>query len=216
MWLAGGAVAAERNEPQPPGSPQPPHALIQKLGFDYVGGRPHESDRSTRVNPISTPPSVSSTRSAEVFSYDGAAWAILADRRSTGGSYCMFEVVMAQGRAETPHFHDDTDEVIFVLDGEIEISLNAKRERVAADTLVFVPRGTVHSYRALSPLVRILDIYTDPGFDRLLTRLGASTDTFAPPVQQAGRSPMEEQRLTFLFDEIGLHETAAASTPGVG
>ncbi len=211
VWLMGAAIPAERNDQLPPaGSPQPPHALIEKLGYDYVGGRPDLSERSTRANPTATPPSESSVRNADLFNYDGAAWAVLADRVSTGGSYCMFEVVMSQDRVEAAHIHDDTDEVIYVLEGEIEISLDGTRQRVAEMGLAFIPRGVVHSYSAKSPTVRLLDIYTQPGFERLVGRLGSKIDTFAPPASYAPMSPSFEERRAILFDEIGLRQISNA------
>lgn len=195
VWLMGGAIPAERNgEPQPPGSLQPPHQLIEKLGYDYVGGRPDPTERSTRPNPIATPPSLSSTDGTELFSYDGAAWAVLADDKSTGGSYCMFEVLMPRGRAEVSHIHDDTDEVVYVLDGEIEVVLDGKRERVGANGLAFAPRGTVHGFLAASPTVRLLTIHTKPGFERVVRRLGTRLETFALPVADCPASASFDER----------------------
>ena len=207
VWLMGAAIPAGRNdEPPPPGSPQPPPALIQKLGFDYVGGRPHATESSTLVNPIATPPSRTSVQSVPLFAYDTAAWAVLADGVSTGGSYCMFEVLMPRGRAETAHVHEDTDEIIYVLDGEIEISLDGARKRVGTSGMAFIPRGTVHSYRAESPTVRILDIYTSPGFERMVERFGGSIDAFALGDPGTSAPPASGERRAVLFSEIGLRE----------
>lgn len=212
IWLMGGAIPAEQNDrAQPPGSPQPPRALIEQLGYDYVGGRPHASDQSTRPNPVATPPSRSSVKTAEIFSYDGAAWAVLADGATTGGSYCLIEVLMPRGRVQAPRIYDGADEVIYVLEGEIETWLNGKRERVGANGMAFIPRGAVHAYRAASPTVRILNIHTRPGFERIVNRLGSKINTFALPGAEAPASASFEQRQAILFSEIGLQPLALAA-----
>ncbi len=214
VWLMGAAIPAERHDaPQPPGSPQPPRALIETLGHDYVGGRPHESDRSTRRHPFATPPSLSSVRSVDLFDYDGAAWAVLADGASTGGSYCMFEVLMRQGRTEAAHIHDDTDEIVYVLEGEIEVSLDGERQRVASSGMAFIPRGTVHGYRAASPAARILDIHTGPGFERIVRRLGSGIDAFAAPDPAIAMAPSARERQAALFSQIGLRPIPAGADP---
>lgn len=216
VWLMGGAIPAERNDlTQPPDSPQPPHALIENLGYDYVGGRPHASERATRANPVATPPSRTSVKTAEIFSYDGAAWAVLADGVSTGGSYCMFEVLMAGGRLEAPHLHDDADEVLCVLEGELEISLDGETSRVGPSGLAFIPRGTVHSYRSVGTTTRILDIHTRPGFERIVRRLGTTIDGFTLPDVKVAVSPSFEERRAILFGEIGLRRVPAIAVATV-
>lgn len=214
VWLMGAAVPAERNEPQPPGGAQPPHALIHKLGYDYVGGRPDPTDQTTRTNPVATPPSVTSADTVDVFDYDGAAWAVLADSETTGGAYCIFEVLSPQGRSETPHIHDATDEVICVLDGDVDVWLDGEVHRVTSEGLAFVPSGTVHACTTVSSTARILSIHTATGFDRVVRSLGAPLDTFALPESGAGAEPPLAERAAIIFGDVGLRELPALTVSG--
>ena len=205
VWLMGAAIPAERNDlPQPEGSPQPPHALIERLGYDYVGGRPHATERATKANPIATPPSVTSVRDAELFGFDGGSWAVLADGASTGGSYCIFEVIEHGGTEEAAHIHDDTDEIIYVLEGEIDVSLDGVRRRAGASSIAFIPRGTVHHHRVVSRAVRLLVIHTKPGFERVVAAIGNRIDKFELSDAPVRRGPRLVERRGVLFDEIGL------------
>ena len=50
------------------------------------------------------------------------------------------------GMGPPPHSHD-WDEAFFVLKGSVEITCDGKTEMCTPGTLVFVPGGTIHSFR---------------------------------------------------------------------
>lgn len=54
------------------------------------------------------------------------------------------------GGFQVPHWHDDLDEVFYVLDGEIEFLLDGEWHQAPAGSTVFVPAGTVHAFRNAS------------------------------------------------------------------
>ena len=51
------------------------------------------------------------------------------------------------GGFRIPHWHDDLDEVFYVLDGELEFLLGESWVSAPAGTTVLVPAGTVHAFR---------------------------------------------------------------------
>ena len=51
------------------------------------------------------------------------------------------------GGFRVPHWHDESEEVFYVLDGEIEYLLGDHRHREIPGSTVFVPPGTVHAFR---------------------------------------------------------------------
>jgi uncharacterized cupin superfamily protein len=51
---------------------------------------------------------------------------------------------------QTPHWHEDLDEVFYVLEGEIEFLLDGRWQRASAGTTIFVPAGMVHAFRNAS------------------------------------------------------------------
>lgn len=51
------------------------------------------------------------------------------------------------GGFRVPHWHEDLDEVFYVLEGEIEYLLDGEWRRAPAGTTVFIPAGTVHAFR---------------------------------------------------------------------
>jgi len=71
-----------------------------------------------------------------------------------------------------PHWHEDLDEIFYVLEGEIEYLLDGSWHRAAADTTVFIPAGTVHAFRnASGHRARQLAV-GPPGAAELITELG--------------------------------------------
>ena len=54
------------------------------------------------------------------------------------------------GGFRVPHWHDDLDEVFYVLHGEIEFLIDEVWTRARAGTTVFIPAGTVHAFRNTS------------------------------------------------------------------
>jgi uncharacterized cupin superfamily protein len=51
------------------------------------------------------------------------------------------------GGFRVPHWHDDLDEVFYVLEGEIEFLIDDRWTCGSAGTTVFIPAGTVHAFR---------------------------------------------------------------------
>ena len=58
--------------------------------------------------------------------------------------------VPSGGGFQIPHWHEDLDEVFYVLEGEIEFLLDGHWRRAVAGSTVFVPAGTVHAFRNAS------------------------------------------------------------------
>ena len=54
------------------------------------------------------------------------------------------------GGFQIPHWHEDLDEVFYVLEGEIEFLLDGHWRRAVAGSTVFVPAGTAHAFRNAS------------------------------------------------------------------
>jgi mannose-6-phosphate isomerase-like protein (cupin superfamily) len=65
----------------------------------------------------------------------------------TGGAYSLFEVVTRPGGGPSPHVQHQEDECFYVLEGEFEFLNNGDVVGVGAGSLVYVPRGNLHTYK---------------------------------------------------------------------
>lgn len=76
------------------------------------------------------------------------------------------------GGFRVPHWHEDLDEVFYVLEGEIEYLLDGGWRRATAGTTVFIPAGTVHAFRNASRLPARHLAVGPAGAVELITELG--------------------------------------------
>lgn len=81
----------------------------------------------------------------------------------TGGAYYLCETVLGPQRGTPLHIHHYEDEVIYVLEGQIEIRIDDEKLQAPADGIVHLPKKIPHAFRnPLSTALRIL-VYTIPG-----------------------------------------------------
>lgn len=87
-------------------------------------------------------------------------WKVRAEE--TKGAFLLFEDRMERGKMTPLHTHPDSDETMYMLEGEILMHLDGREERVAAGGLAVAPRGLPHAFMVLSPVARMLCLHT-PG-----------------------------------------------------
>lgn len=210
VFLMGSAAPAQANTLPPADMPMPPRALIEGLSNDY-GGLPLTQDRSTRPNPDAAAlPTVVSAATADAYWHAGGRWAVLASGASTGGSYCMFEVIMPRDAGITPHVRDDVDEVFFVLEGAADMLLDDRIEVMGPGSMIFAPRGTVAALRVTSATARLLVIHTGPGYERVLACFGTRATASGLPGTAYTPPEISEPRVRNLHADIGLRHVLAA------
>ena len=111
---------------------------------------------------------------------DPATWSRRADQRSaartrfvatgsqTRGDFGLFEVTMEPGGSGPgPHLHRTFSESFHVLEGSLAVLADGEWTTASAGDLLYVPRSSVHGFRAAGPDVgaRFLILFT-PGIPR--------------------------------------------------
>jgi uncharacterized cupin superfamily protein len=76
------------------------------------------------------------------------------------------------GGFRLPHWHDDLDEVFYVLDGELEFLLADSWVSAPAGTTVLVPAGTVHAFRNTTDRIARQLVIGPPEIAELISDLG--------------------------------------------
>src|SRR5271169_6243360 len=113
----------------------------------------------------------------------GRVWEMAAGRSSalkllggeTGESVMMFEETAPSGTETTYHLHHDSDEVAYVLCGEITFKIGDEVTVGGPGTCAFMPRDVPHAWKSTGvEEARVLFLYT-PGragkvFEELLHR----------------------------------------------
>lgn len=85
-------------------------------------------------------------------------WKVTAEQ--TQGAVGMFEDTLERGKTTPLHQHPESDEIIYVLEGEILVHDNGSPRTVSAGGVVINPRGVPHAFVVTSERARILAIVT--------------------------------------------------------
>jgi quercetin dioxygenase-like cupin family protein len=86
---------------------------------------------------------------------------LLAD--ATSGSVMLFEETVPSGTKSRLHLHHDSDEVAYVLSGEITFQIGDEVTVGGPGTCAFLPRGVPHAWKSTGAGTgRVLFLYT-PG-----------------------------------------------------
>jgi len=224
VLLMGLAVPALRNELPTSEDyvPLPPRRLVEQLSREYgavpvialpFADHPSPENMVTKPTPAAlVAPRLSNAASADAHWFAGGLWTTLADEASSGGSYCMFEQIMPNGFAAPLHLHEATDEVIFVLEGDLDVLLGDRVESVPANSLVFIPRGTAHAVHVNGETAKLLNIYTPAGMERLVATEGQRTESRTLPPANWTPTKMAADHRQSLLTSIGL-KTIAVGNP---
>lgn len=142
-------------------------------------------------------PSITLPEQAKVLQAFGATVRILQSGEQTGGKFTSFIDETAPGGGPPPHWHDNEDEWFLPLKGSVEFFLNGDWQEVPLGTSVFVPKGTVHTFRNCGDEPLELLIHTMPsGFEVFFERCA---EVFAEP------GPPDMDRLVAIAAEHGIH-----------
>jgi quercetin dioxygenase-like cupin family protein len=85
-------------------------------------------------------------------------WKVTGDE--TRGAVAVFEDTLERGKVTPLHHHPESDEIIYVLEGEIRIHAAGAPETVGAGGVVFNPRGVAHAFVVTSERARLLVMVT--------------------------------------------------------
>jgi quercetin dioxygenase-like cupin family protein len=77
----------------------------------------------------------------------GRAVSLLLRGGETGESIMMFEQTLPPGTKSTFHLHHDSDEVAYVVRGEVAVRIGDKETTAGPGGCAFVPRGTPHAWQ---------------------------------------------------------------------
>jgi quercetin dioxygenase-like cupin family protein len=111
------------------------------------------------------------------------------------GAFFLFEDELTQGKMTPWHRHPDSDELAYILDGEVDVNIDGKQQRVGAGGMYFVPRDTPHAFTVLSPTARLLAFQTP----------GASARFYWDASEPAGEQPgaVDFQRIGEVAEATG-------------
>jgi quercetin dioxygenase-like cupin family protein len=134
-----------------------------------------------------------------IHAYGDTAQVMLSGKQ-TNGSMVVAVGTSPPGGGPPPHRHRNEDEMFIVLEGKIRFLANGQwTEPLASGSIVYTPRGVVHTFRnAGETLCRQWIIAMPSGFERFFSK---SAEVFAAT---AAGEPPDMARLLAISDEFGI------------
>ncbi len=115
---------------------------------------------------------------------------------ATASVFSAVELVTAPGQGVMVHVHDHEDELVYVVEGEIEVTLGNNTMIATTGVLALLPRGIPHGFTNIgSTPSRVLDVILPGQFDNYFVELHNLYD-------DAGNA--DEDKLNKLAEKYGI------------
>lgn len=101
----------------------------------------------------------------------GDLFTFLADGKDTGGRFATIEFAPRRGLEPPPHTHANEDESLYVLDGELTVTIGEQHLAAGPGSFVFLPRNLQHSWRIHTEMARILITFAPAGMEAFLKQI---------------------------------------------
>jgi quercetin dioxygenase-like cupin family protein len=135
--------------------------------------------------------------------YNGSLMTFLASGEDTHGQFALIEAVGRKGNVPPPHIHHREDEIFYVLEGEIVVSVGDRTIKGAPGTMIFLPRDVRHSFTIESEQFRMLILITPAGFEGWFREFSVPAPaTTLPPANEPAYN--EVQRMLEAAPRYGL------------
>ena len=104
---------------------------------------------------------------------------LIATREQTGGSIGLFRQTIAPKSGPPTPIHQTEDEIFYVVKGEFKVKLGDRVMTAPAQSVMFVPRGTPHTFQNIGTEPGVLLVGVTPGgFEKSFQeRQGADGET---------------------------------------
>ncbi len=97
---------------------------------------------------------------------EGGQVALKVRGEDSSGMVSVLEFELPAGAGPRPHVHEETEECIYVLRGELRIHLGDETHDAPAGTCIFIPRGTPHHFQNVGQdRASLLGVFTPGGID---------------------------------------------------
>ncbi len=123
----------------------------------------------------------------------GDTYTTLLTGLQTGGVFTLLEAIVPPDTGPPPHKHNAEDETFILLDGEISFHIEDNVHEARAGSVIFVPKGIVHSFRNKGQgLAKMLFMYSPAGMEGMFAEIGAPgvRNVQAPPLNPADIAAM--------------------------
>lgn len=101
----------------------------------------------------------------------------------SSGRVSVLEFELPPGAGPRPHVHEETEECIYVLRGELRVHVGDEVHDAAVGSCVFIPRGLQHHFKNMGESrALVLGVFTPAGIENFFEGFaeGVSDDQVSP------------------------------------
>jgi quercetin dioxygenase-like cupin family protein len=118
--------------------------------------------------------------------------------RDTNGVFSVMEFVTPPGKGVALHVHEREDELVYLLEGEIEVTLGDQKMKAVPGVMALLPRGIPHGFTNVgNKPSRLLDTILPGQFDNYFVEL-AGLFTRGEPSQEQNDALSRKYRIKYL------------------
>ena len=100
----------------------------------------------------------------------------------TDGALTIIEQVIQPQSGPPPHIHQREDEAFYVLEGKFSFLLGDKQDVFEKGSFVFVPKGTLHTFKNIDEREgKLMVIITPAGLEEFFYSIGTPADDVSAP-----------------------------------
>lgn len=137
------------------------------------------------MNPFQQQPILSAPNSGDQYNIPGTTLYHRAKSSDTNGVFAVIELVTEPGKGAALHLHEREDELVYVIEGKIEVTLGDQKMMVTPGIMALLPRGVAHGFTNVGDRPsRILDVILPGKFDNYFVSLGKLYSSGAPAAEQ--------------------------------
>lgn len=119
-------------------------------------------------------PILSTPDTVDTFSIPGTVFNHRVKSKDTGAVFSVIEMITEPAMGVSPHVHENEDELVYLLQGEIEVTLGDQTMKAVPGVMAFLPRGIPHGFTNIGDTPSIvIDTILPGAFDSYFAELAA-------------------------------------------
>jgi quercetin dioxygenase-like cupin family protein len=152
-----------------------------------------KTQQKTTQEPILVPPG-----GGEKLNIAGSPISHKVKSKDTNGVFSVMEFVTPPGKGVALHVHEREDELVYLLEGEIEVTLGDQKMKAVPGVMALLPRGIPHGFTNIgNKPSRLLDTILPGQFDNYFVELAALFSR-GEPTQEQNDTLSRKYRIKYL------------------
>ncbi len=162
-----------------------------------------EEPETGKIPPIMISPELKNS-----YWYIGHLMSILISSKDTNGSFSLIHGYEIKGLEPPPHVHTKEDESFYILNGEINYTVDKEAFHAKRGDWIFLPRNIQHSFQVQSDQAEVIIQLSPGGFEEYFKEMSEPAKALIIPPRPQG--PPDVKRIIETASKYGV------KFPGLG